>query len=422
MALVLGACGGGSDATPTVADSAEATAEATATAVAPAVSPTADALTAREPDGQRAFEHVRMLAEQIGPRVAGTSGEIAARDYIRDTLASYGYDVTLQPFDFDASSFRPSRVDGGGVVIPAYSVQGSPGGEVTGKLVDAGIGRPEEFPSGSSGFVALIKRGDLTFRQKVDNAAAAGAAAVIIYNTDPVRLIANANGPITVPSLGVPSTDGDVLRGQAAAGGSATVTVPAPSGTAYNVIAKPRGVTQCATVTGGHYDSVPAAPGADDNASGTAATIEVARVMAANSTEGENCFVLFSGEEFGLFGSKAFVRGLSDADVNAMRVMVNLDMVGVDGPLMLIGSSDVVEEARIIADAADIDAAPGNVPAGSSSDHASFASAGIPVVFFNERDDKLLHTPQDNLSRIRADSLADAVQLALGTLKAMNGE
>jgi aminopeptidase YwaD len=55
-------------------------------------------------DGQRAYDHVKKLSVDIGPRVAGTPSEITARDYIRQTLESYGYDVTVQDFGFDASA------------------------------------------------------------------------------------------------------------------------------------------------------------------------------------------------------------------------------------------------------------------------------------------------------------------------------
>ena len=108
-ALLLGSCGGGSAATRT---SAPATATATA-AAAPTAAPSAtpDAVGAPVVDGQRVYEHVRKLAVEIGPRVAGTAGEVEARDYIRDTLSSYGYDVSVQDFAFDASAYLPARVD-----------------------------------------------------------------------------------------------------------------------------------------------------------------------------------------------------------------------------------------------------------------------------------------------------------------------
>src|SRR5262249_26301948 len=61
---------------------------------------------------------------------------------------------------------------------------GSMRGEFVSSYVLCGLGRPEEFPNSVRGRIALIKRGDLTFNQKVRNAQAAGALSVVIYNKD----------------------------------------------------------------------------------------------------------------------------------------------------------------------------------------------------------------------------------------------
>ena len=109
----------------------------------------------------------------------------------------------------------------------------------------------------------------------------------------------------------------------------------------------PENTTTCATITGGHYDSVTVTGGADDNASGAAAVLEVARLVAARKLTGENCFVLFSAEEFGLIGSHAFVDALSPEALAAMQAMLNLDVVGVSGTLGLVGDAGLVEQARV---------------------------------------------------------------------------
>lgn len=62
---------------------------------------------------------------------------------------------------------------------------GSPYGTVTGKLISCGLGHPEEIPPSVSGNIALIKRGDLAFREKARNAKEAGATAVVITNHEP---------------------------------------------------------------------------------------------------------------------------------------------------------------------------------------------------------------------------------------------
>jgi aminopeptidase YwaD len=264
----------------------------------------------------------------------------------------------------------------------------------------------------------LIERGELTFTQKVTNAVAAGAAGVIIYN--------NVDGPfaatsddLDIPAVAISREDGLTLVAQLDTVATATIDVPPPARAAFNVIARPSGTTQCRTVSGGHYDSVPAVEGADDNASGTAAVIELARVTAANHLAGANCFVLFGAEEFGLFGSLAYVDSLSDTEINNLRAMLNLDVVGTGAAMTLIGSDDMVELARIEAGEANVEASPGDVPSGSASDHASFESAGVPVVFFY-RHDPLIHTEQDAIDRILPASLEGTIRVAYGVLEALN--
>jgi subtilisin family serine protease len=63
----------------------------------------------------------------------------------------------------------------------------SPLGEVSGEYVFCGLGKPEEIPSGVSGKIALISRGETKFGDKVRNAMAAGARAAIIYNNKPAN-------------------------------------------------------------------------------------------------------------------------------------------------------------------------------------------------------------------------------------------
>jgi len=242
---------------------------------------------------------------------------------------------------------------------------------------------------------------------------------VIIYNNETGSLLAEAN--TSIPVIGLRQDAGMALRTLATGDQvDATITVSPRQGIAYNVVAKPAGVDACETVSGGHHDSVAVTGGADDNASGTAAVLELARVVAANGEQNANCFVLFGAEEFGLFGSKEFVRELDDGELNALRAMLNLDVVGVDEDLVLIGSDDMTDTARLAGESIGIEAERGEVPNGAGSDHASFIEAGIPAVFFY-RNDTLIHTPQDAIDRILVRSLQDTVRIAYATLLEVTG-
>jgi len=412
LCAVLGAActSGGGDKAPTVEPSATAAPAATANPLGPA-----------EVDGARAFEHVRKLAAEIGPRLAGTPGERNAAAYIEEQLKSYGYTVSLQSFEFDATQYLPARVDAGEYAGAAVAFGGSIAGEASGPLVRAGIGRREDFPAeGIAGSIVLIERGTITFADKVRNAAAAGAVGVIISNNEPGLLVGDIPGGTTIPAVGVRPEVGQDLGSRIATGAAdVKVTVTPPRGTAVNVVAMPPGAATCETVTGGHYDSVAVTGGADDNASGTGAVLEVARVTAASRLPGAHCFVLFSAEELGLVGSRAFVERLRSAELDALRFMLNLDVVGNVEQLTLIGDAGLAEEARVQAQELGVDVVTGELPPNAGSDHQSFAEQGVPVLMFN-RNDGLIHTPEDAIGRIQADSLGDAVSVAYETLAALS--
>lgn len=71
-----------------------------------------------------------------------------------------------------------------GTVLTAAPLTGSPKGEITGKFVFCGLGRPEDFPSDVAGNIAVVRRGEIYFRDKGRNAKAAGASALVIIDDE----------------------------------------------------------------------------------------------------------------------------------------------------------------------------------------------------------------------------------------------
>jgi serine protease len=72
----------------------------------------------------------------------------------------------------------------GSSTLAGAEISGSPKSSLSGRFVFCGLGKPAEFPSSVKGNIALIKRGELKFGEKVKNAKAAGATAVVIFNND----------------------------------------------------------------------------------------------------------------------------------------------------------------------------------------------------------------------------------------------
>jgi aminopeptidase YwaD len=216
----------------------------------------------------------------------------------------------------------------------------------------------------------------------------------------------------------------DLLAALAEGPVSASLSVGSLSdATSYNVIAEPPG-EDCETVTGGHYDSVQVAPGASDNASGTATVLEIAAVLAHNGQMGANCFVLFGSEEIGLVGSAYYVSQLTAEGKNRIKAMVNFDMVGVgEEAWWLIGDGELQERTAGLAQELGVeDVVPSTLIRGLSSDHASFAQAGVPVLMFHRWEDPLLHTPEDAIDRIEPQYLEEAARMGIALLESLSSE
>ena len=155
---------------------------------------------------QGMLRHERALANiaerNNNTRASGTAGFNKSRDYVVGQLQAAGYDVTVQPFDFPYfEESSPSTLatdsktytEGPGKDFNIMQYSGS--GDVTAPLVAVDLTLPPaDEPSSTSGCeaadfagfpagaVALIQRGTCPFGDKVDNAVAAGASAVIIFN------------------------------------------------------------------------------------------------------------------------------------------------------------------------------------------------------------------------------------------------
>jgi len=366
--------------------------------------------------GDQAYRHVLALAEDIGSRPAGSDAERQAAQYMSQQLIAYGYQTEEQQFTF-GYYVETAALE---VLAPApLSLNPRPlrlsgGGEVTAELVPAGLGRPQDFPPERlEGRIALTERGDLSFSDKVTNAAAAGAAAVVIYNNveGPFRGDLQEESPI--PALSLSQAEGRQLQALLEEG-PLTVWLSVQSAeeteTSQNIIARsPQ--DDCQVIVGAHYDSVAAAPGANDNASGSATLLEIARALDL-SDQGEGvCFVAFGAEETVLSGSRHFVAALTSQGQPTPQAMVNLDMVGVGAEWQLMGSPSLVE--KIDQEAAPLGLDP--VPTGPrlSSDHVSFIDAGIPAIFIHRFEDPHYHTESDRAEFVEPQLLQEAAKLAL---------
>jgi peptidase M28-like protein/PDZ domain-containing protein/PA domain-containing protein len=178
-------------------------------------------------------------------------------------------------------------------------------------------------------------------------------------------------------------------------------------------------------IVGAHYDHLGVRdgkmyPGADDNASGTAVVLGLARAFAAaGSLPRTIVFALFSGEELGLLGSRHYVSAPT-MPIGRTVAMMNLDMVGRLGSGELtIGGVDSGNGLRqVVADAAHatgVRVRERGEPF-SPSDHLQFYRAGMPILFFHTGSHADYHKPTDTADRIDADGMARVAAVATDVL------
>jgi hypothetical protein len=205
------------------------------------------------------------------------------------------------------------------------------------------------------------------------------------------------------------------------------VDIKHDTATAHNVAAYLPGSTNEYVVIGAHYDHLGMGdehslapsqmgtihPGADDNASGTAGVVELARWFSKQPKPKRGIlFMNFAGEELGLLGSEYYVNHpiLPLADAVAM---INMDMIGRirEGKIYLAGSGTGSSFPKLLDDVKapaplQIDL---NEKAGyGASDHTSFTTKGVPVLFFFSGLHADYHKPSDTADKIDA---ADAAKL-----------
>jgi Zn-dependent M28 family amino/carboxypeptidase len=166
---------------------------------------------------------------------------------------------------------------------------------------------------------------------------------------------------------------------------------PVRRGTSVNVIAEPDdfNASEPYVVVGAHLDTVPVAPGAEDNASGIAVMLQLAEMVSQLPAAQPVQFIAFgaeeprgSGDALHHFGSRQHVADLSRSERRAVQAMVSLDRVGVRASYVPVctanGNANRVRDAiRAAARRADI---PTRTCTNYTSDHWSYAKAGIPAV------------------------------------------
>ncbi len=286
-----------------------------------------------------------------GIRTSGTPGYDESVDYVADRMEAAGYDVEVQPFDFQTFiTLSPAILEQvapppvGPIVNNIMSYSGS--GDVTAAVstlpVITGC-NAADFAGFPVGHIALISRGACTFALKATNTFGAGAAGVVIYNNIPGTLNGTLSSTFTL-DIGVTAVTLDVGQQLAATPGLVmrlkTDTFRGIA-TTSNVLGETgNGNADNVVMAGAHLDSVNEGPGIQDNGSGSAAVLEVAEQMRKVKPRNKVRFAWWGAEESGLVGSTFYVNDLAQEQQDQIALYLNFDMIGSPNYVFFIYDGD----------------------------------------------------------------------------------
>jgi Zn-dependent M28 family amino/carboxypeptidase len=390
--------------------------------------------------------HIHYLAsDKLEGRRTGTAGEKLASDYIITEFEKDG----LQPDAQNNQWLQPFDVNDGKQIDSStiFSING-----IALKLND------EFFPltysacisAEGSPAIALQENGvpwffdlketleenqnnphfdlDNIIHEKINDYAKKGATAVILYNTSPIEdniiFLPKDKTPVaSIPVLYISKeARKKFLKDESASLDiKIKVSMSDKKRVGNNVVGYINNNADNTIIIGAHYDHLGYGEdgnsmyrgkeklihhGADDNASGTAAVIELARMLKQSKFKNNNyLFIAFSGEELGLFGSKYFTEHPT-VELNKTNYMINMDMVGrlndSSRSLTIGGYGTSPEWGELFTK--NEDKKYFNLKYDSSgtgpSDYTSFYRKDIPVLFFFTGIHKDYHRPTDVADKI----------------------
>lgn len=284
-------------------------------------------------------------------------------------------------------------------------------------------------------------------REQTGNALLKGASALLVYNTSTINDSLEFSPRDKSDNASLPViylTKKGIKKLKEKANIEGFINIGDKIRQAHNVIAYIDNGAPTTVIIGGHLDHLGYGEdhnsryigklaihnGADDNASGTSAVIELARILkekssSASFNKNNYCFIHFSGEELGLFGSKYFTEH-SAIDMEKINYMINLDMIGRlnDSTHMLtiggVGTSGTWGE--IIKNTGTKQAF--NIKIDSSgtgpSDHESFYRKNIPVLFFFTGLHNDYHKPSDDADKINYQGEAAIIDYIIDLIAQIN--
>ena len=387
-----------------------------------------------------------LASDSLEGREAGTPGEKKAYTYIISRLKEAGIPPWqgasyLQPFTHEYMKFGKTPhlrvsgksfiwrydfglctysardsltslcVDAGyGLVIPGAGIDDyngirDPGGKIV--LID--LDAPRKLSASKS------MKDDLSPAFRMANAVKRGAAGIIFYDNPGLYgkslFDFSVNDTLSIPVIYVTQEAADFIREHPSDPVTIAVYINRSTETYHNITACIDNRAPRTIILGAHYDHLGKSTdrkyngaycvGADDNASGTAGILELARYYSVHRDPKNNYLVIFfSAEEKGLYGSEFFVKAMSPSFSDSVNFMVNFDMIGrlgCEGSLVTAeaaGSSPLWKKIyrEVKHPGFHLKKIGPSLP---FSDQEAFYRKGIPVLYLNTGLHQDYHTPLD---------------------------
>lgn len=345
----------------------------------------------------RIKEHLNVLANDIGPRLTGTPGNLKATNYVASVLRELNYQVNRQRFEAMDWEDSGATLDLDGQTISAQSADYSNPINVVGELEV--VDTLEALQAANIKGKICVLTGELTqevlmpknftfynpeTHQQIIAALELGGPVAIIsvsHNESPVAII--QDGDFEIPVLGVPQADGQKLHsGQQA---HVVINTSRIKSTGENILGHLGEGQKVAVVA--HVDTAPKTIGALDNASGVATLLAIAEKLKDWQGKASLEFVIMNGEDNYAMPGELVMSEMIATNPSAYKVVVNIDGVGMLGSKIAYSGYELPDSLRETVNTifsqqkefVTVDPWP-------MGDHMIFATRGVPAISLTSAD------------------------------------
>jgi aminopeptidase YwaD len=381
-------------------------------------------------DGDRLWEHERMLAVEIGARLSGTPADERAVEYIASHFRRCGAQVAVQDYDCPGWEHEGTELmlmaQAGPQPLPAFAQTFTEGCDVEGRLAVVDTRHALEFRPDLEGKVIVLD-GEVGGPQAMNRNVTLLAveerkplAIILIDRREEVSTKLLRDPFLRVPGAAVAPSVGAVLRRSEGQRVRLRIRARRYDSTGHNVIGHLPGREAGRLVVGAHYDTAADSPGACDDGGGTAVVMELCEAFAAASERRLGIdFIAFGAEEYGrhlrALGSVEYVRRHPD-ELLQTQAILQADGVGLAGAGLRVSVMGW-HPARARQVLAVLAKFPGCV-----ADHVPFCVNNIPAVYFDCPYESVpIHTLADTTDLMGRHELTLAAQAMSAVLAELAG-